>query len=255
MMLQFKETLLRGIIWAFVGAIYGLLFVILNEYLREFTPTALRILLASIGAAALTALFYGSMRLVVIVANVVFIGTLIYIALTTFKASLESLVLLGSTLGFVTGMLYGWGEPGSHIFRADGKILAGLFSGTLAMPLLLIPALWFDEIPYPWSVVVLTPLVVLIYVSVAYWFVDRCCNLLPPIGDGALVGLGVGGVTGMLFMIMAGQLSPELLGLERHIPFISRIHAEAPVAMLGAACSSFVTGIGRGLLQVRWYDL
>ncbi len=250
-----KDTLLRGVIWGFVGVIYGFLFLMLNEYLRGSMHDGLRIVVATIGASALTALFYGSMRLVVIVANVVFIATLMFIAVTTFQVKLEHLVLLGGALGLITGAIYGWLEIHSHVFRADGKLVAGLFSSILAVPLLLMPVLWFDEVPYPWSVMMLAPVVTLIYVSIAHWFVKRCCNILTPPGDGALVGLGVGASIGMLFMIMAGKFSPELLGLTHLGPFIDRIHANAVDVMLGAGFICFWVGFFRGVLRVRWYDL
>lgn len=253
---RLEETLLRGMIWTFIGAIFSFLFVVFSEYLRDVATMPLRILGATVGAAALTALFYGSMRLTVIVANFAFIAMVIYVAYQKpTHIPVEALIFIGAGLGFLVGGLYGWHDKHSHVFRADAKIVAGIYAGTLVAVFNIVPALLIGELPYPWSAMLITPLVVLLYVSKAHWFVDRCCNILPAAGDGALVGLGVGGITGLLFVIMAGNLDPALLGFAYHQDFVLRVHEVWGAPTAGSAAVCFVVGILRSMLKVRWYDL
>lgn len=251
-----EETLLRGVVWAFIGAIFSFLFVAFSEYLREVAVMPLRILIATVGSAALTALFYGSMRLTVIVTNLTFIAMVIYVGLPKPEGTpLELLILIGSVIGLVVGGLYGWHDKQSRVFRADGKIIAGLFSGGAVALVVVVPAMSINELPYPWSTMLIAPLVILVYISSAYWFVERCCDLLPPIGDGAVVGLGVGSVTGLLFVIMAGHLDPHFLGFASLQPFVERVNAVWGPTIAATSGVCFVVGIARSLLQIRWYDL
>jgi hypothetical protein len=253
--LSIEETLFRGLVWTFIGAIFAFLFVVFAEYLRNLVPMPLRIVGATVAAAALTSLFYGSMRLTAVVANCIFIVTLVYVWQKPAGFPMEPLLLIGASVGLLVGALYGALDKESRIFRADAKLVAGLFSGfSVAIPVALLA--WFmGEIGYPWIVMLIAPLVVLVYVNSAYWFVNRCCGMLRPLGDGLIVGLGVGGVTALLFVIMAGNLNPELLSLDYHQPFVQRVHEVWGKTIGATAAVCFVVGVLRSILHVRWYDL
>jgi hypothetical protein len=142
----------------------------------------------------------------------------------------------------------------SRVFCADAKIVAGLFAGVLAAGLAFILGP-FVEMPYPWTTILIAPAATLIYVSSAHWFVDRCHGFLPPAVGGALVGLGVGGMTGFLFMIMAASIDPELLGMAFHQPFVERVQDVWAHTVVGTAGVCFVVGVLRSLFKVRWYNL
>ena len=245
---------LRGAIWAIIGVIFGFIFVALAESLRNVVPTPLHQILASVGSAALTALFYSSMRLTVMVANFTFIAMLAYMW-GNVDSVLESLVLIGAVVGLIVGALYGWQEKRSQICCADAKILAGLLAGVAASLFALILNLLFEELVYPNSAMAIAPMAILVYVTSAPWFVRRCQLIVPAVVDGAIVGLGVGGTTGFLFMLMAGSLDPHMLSVAHHLSLVERVQAVWLPIALGTAASCGAVGVMRSLLRVRWYDL
>lgn len=251
---QLEQTLLRGAIWAFVGVVFGFIFVVLAAYLQGFASPYFQLLGAAAGAAGLTALFYGSLRLTVMVANFTFIAMVFY-TWGNAQLTLEPLIYIGGLVGLVVGAVYGAKDKRSRVFCAEAKIVAGLFSGSLASLLGLLAGLFVDGPALPWVGIIVAPAATLIYVSLAYWFVDRCHRFLPPVLDGALVGLGVGSATGLLFMIMAGTLDPELLGMPYHQALVERVQSTWSGVVTGAAVVCCAVGVLRAVLKVRWYNL
>lgn len=250
---RLEQTVLRGAIWAFVGVVFGFLFVILNEYLQGATSPVVRLFAATAGAAALTSLFYGSMRLSVMVANFTFIAMVFY-TWGNSDLTLEPLISVGAVVGLAVGATYGWLDKKSRVFCADAKIVAGVFAGVLAAGLAFVLSL-FVEMSYPLSAMFIAPAATVIYVSSAHWFVNRCHGFLPPPVGGALVGLGVGSTTGLLFMIMAATLDPELLGMAFHQSFVERVQDVWGSTVGGTAAVCCLVGVLRSLLKVRWYNL
>jgi len=253
-MMQLEQTVLRGAIWAIVGVVFGFLFVVLNAYLQAIVSPGLLLFTATVGAAALTALYYGSMRLTVMVANFTFIAMVFY-TWGNAQLTLEPLIYIGAIVGLVVGTLYGAKEKQSRIFCAEAKIVAGVFSGALAAALGYLPGLVFDAPAHLWAAVIGAPVSILIYVTSAHWFVDRCHRFLPPIVNGGLVGTGVGATTGLLFMIMAGSLDPGLLGHAYHLGMVERVESIWLSTIGIAAVACFLIGALRSLLGVRWYNL
>lgn len=258
--LQPGTFLLRGMIWLFVGVIFALVFVLLTEFLRDVLPSPIHLLVATVGAGSLTALFYGSMRLTVIVANILFITTLAYVFSISYvdKVSLLPLITGGALLGMVIGAYYGWKDKGSRIFCADAKIVAGVVAGSISAVIVVVPV-WLifglEQTVYPWLVMAIAPVTGQLYVLSAYWFVERCQHLLSPVGDGAVVGLGVGAVTQLVFVIMASSLDSNIVGLAEPSPYLERVKDVLVLSMLGAALSCFVLGMLRTAFRARWYDL
>jgi hypothetical protein len=251
--LTLEEILFRGLIWMFAGIIFAFLFLILREYVRDLLPPALRELVATCGAGVLTTMIYGSMRLTVIIGNVAFIVMLAYVGTSPLGTSLEPLIFIGASLGICLGALYGWQDKQSHICRADSKIIASLVATIPTSLILIIPTFFIGDLNYPVATFLMTPLVILIYVSIARWFVVRCCNLLPPAGDGALVGLVIGLMTGFLFMLMAASLNESMQGQAQMV--FDRIYQDLLPALGGGAAGAFIMGAIRAMLHVRWYDL
>jgi len=245
---------LRGGIWAIIGVIFAFVFVALAESLRDVVPSPLHQLLASVGGAALTALFYSSMRLTVMVANFTFIAMLAYMWGNA-ESVLESLILIGAVVGLIVGTLYGWQEKRSRICCADAKILAGLLAGVAASLFALILGLLFEELVYPKSAMAIAPIAILVYVTATPWFVRRCQLIVPAAVDGAIVGLGVGGTTGFLFMLMAASLDPDMLRVTDHLRLMEPVQGVWLPIAIGTAASCGVVGVMRSLLRVRWYDL
>ncbi len=250
----------RGLAWIFVGVIYAFIFVAVAESTRTVIGSPANFLLAALAASTLTALFYGSMRLVVLIANVILIATLLFLLLGRDSGwlTLPLLILIPALLGMLIGAVYGWRDRRSNVCCADAKTVAGLFTGALTA---LLAALVFalfgssDSLVYPWLVMCLAPLAGALYVSTACWFVQRLENLLPPIGDGALVGLGVGAITGLLFVVIATNFEPDITGHGQPLSFIANLHQVLGPTLLGTAASCFALGVARALLRLPWYRL
>jgi len=253
-LMHLEQTALRGAVWAFVGVVFGFLFVVLTALLEGFVSSPILLFAATVGAAGLTALFYGSLRLAVMVANFTFIAMVFY-TWGNAQLTLEPLIYIGGIVGLLIGTVYGAKDKKSRIFCAEAKVVAGLFSGVLAAVLGYLPGLVFDAPAHLWAAMIGAPVSILIYVSSAHWFVDRCHRLLPPVVNGGLVGMGVGATTGLLFMIMAGTLDPNLLDMPHHFAQIERIESMWLSAASAAAAACFLVGVMRSLLGVRWYNL
>lgn len=252
---RLESTLLRAAIWALVGVIFGFIFVVFIEYLRSHVPPWLAMLAGSVGAAALTSLCYGSMRLTVMVANLTFVAMLLVTWLAGSHLTLESLVWVGALVGLPVGSLYGLTDKRSRVFCADTKIVAGAVAGLIggAAALLIVWMVPGHIAHFPSAIV--APLAGLFYVSTARWFVTRCRSSLPPAGEGALVGAGVGVVTGALFMVMGGSLEPTLLDSEAMRAFTTRVADRWGGAVIASGMTCAVVGVIRGLRNVAWYDL
>lgn len=252
---QIEETAFRGLVWALVGVIFALVFVVASEALRVTLAPPYYLLVAAIGAAALTALFYGSMRLTVMTANFTFIAMLVYTWASQGLLALEPLVFVGAFVGVSVGTLYGWHDKKSRIFCAEAKIVAGIVSGLLAGLLAVALTYVLPTLGYPWLTMIVAPVGTLIYVTVAHWFVKRCHHWLPAVANGAIVGLGVGAVTGLFFMVMAGALDPKLLASQELQEFVGRVEAQWLGAVFGCAAINFLVGAARSVMKVPWYNL
>jgi len=250
-----EATAFRGLVWALVGVIFALVFVVATEALRVTLASPYHLLVAAIAAAALTALFYGSMRLTVMTANFTFIAMLVYTWASQGLLALEPLVFVGGCVGVIVGTLYGWHDKKSRIFCAEAKIVAGIVAGLLAGLLAIVLTHFLPSMGYPWLTMIVAPSATLIYVTVAQWFVRRCHHWLPAVANGAIVGLGVGAVTGLFFMVMAGTLDSNLLASEALRAFVGRVETHWLGAVFGCAAVNFLVGAARSVMKVPWYNL
>lgn len=256
----FNEIGFRGLVWIFVGIIYGFIFVSLAEFLRDVIHSPLNLLVATIGASTFTALFYGSLRLVVMIANAILVCFLLFLLFGRESGgfTLPLLILIPAALGMLIGAGYGMLDRKSRVCCADAKIIGGLVSGTITALIAGLAIMLIGDSPqttYPWLVMCLAPIAGVIYVSTACWFVRHLQNLLPPIGDGAIVGLGVGAITGLLFVVIGGTIDPDITGSGKPLALLEKIYGVLGVTLVGTAASCFVLGAIRALLRRDWYKL
>jgi hypothetical protein len=251
---RLEELLLRGVTWAMVGVLFGSLFVLLVELLRIYLPTSAGLALAVIIAAALTSLFYGSMRLTLLVANFTFVATLVYTWLAAPRIGLEPLMFVGAGIGVAVGVAYGLHDKRSRVFCADAKIVAGAFAGIVAAGLALLAFVVLDPETYTPVAILVTPLAILVYIKSAGWFIKRCQQLLPAAGDGAVVGLGVGIVTGLVFLTMAASLDPKQLRAAELVAYVERVEEVWMATVAGCALACFPIGALRAFMKLPWYD-
>ena len=186
------------------------------------------------------------------VANFTFIAMVVY-TWGNPQPTLEPLILVGGIIGVIIGAIYGHKDKQSRVFCADAKIVAGLYAGVLAAFLTYLMALLMKEGAYPWAAIIAAPVAILIYIASAHWFIKRCHHWIPPVGDGAIVGLGVGAATGLLFMIMAATLNPDLLQMGHHRSIVEGVQQFWAPTVLGTAGICFTIGVLRTVFKVRWY--
>jgi hypothetical protein len=249
-----EDLLLRGVTWAMVGVIFGTLFVVLVEIFHIYLPLPLGLVAATIASAALTALFYGSMRLTLMVANFTFVAMLVYTWQGAPSLGLEPLVFVGAGVGVAVGTAYGLHDNRSRVFCADAKVVAGAFAGVFGGLIALAGHALFDSATYTWLAMAIAPVALYVYVSSAGWFIKRCHHLLPAAGDGAVVGLGVGTITGLMFLIMAATLDPQLLGTETLTAYVERVEGAWMATVAGCALACFPIGALRSVFNVPWYN-
>jgi hypothetical protein len=249
-----EDVAVRGGVWSLIGLIFGSLFAILAEGAVGYLVAPFDLVLASAGAAALTSLFYGSMRLTVMVANFTFVAMLIYTWLGPAALGLGPLVFIGAGVGVAVGAAYGLKDKASRIFCAEAKIMAGTLAGLVAGMLALLLRLLFDDLPLTLVAMLVAPVAVLLYIVFADWFISHCHHLLPAYVDGMVVGFGVGGMTGLVFLIMAGALEPSLLDAEALRSFVARVEASWGLTAAGCALTCLLVGVTRALMRLPWYD-
>lgn len=250
-----EDMLLRGAVWGMIGAIFGALFVMFAEAIGFYLGSPYDIVLATVAAAALTSLFYGSMRLTVLVANFTFIAMLVYTWQAPSSLSLEPLVFIGAGVGIAVGAAYGLKDKASRVFCAEAKMIAGAVAGGVAGALALIVSYLFADLGHASLAMIVAPIGILAYILLARWFVSRCHRLLPAVVDGSIVGLGVGAVTGLMFVVMAGALDEGLLAADGLQRYAVSVEANWGSVILGCALTCIPVGVVRAVIKAPWYNL
>jgi hypothetical protein len=142
---------------------------------------------------------------------------------------------------------------GSRVNRADAKTLAGFSAGWLASLVYLLLINLTAPLSIAAIVALLCPLTGLIYVTLVPGFIKLYDNLLPAVGDGLIVGVGVSGFIALSLFVMIGSIDNEVAG-----PFSSAlevIHGNLPGAAVGGIIGAGLAGILSGLLLTDWQDL
>ncbi len=250
---RFGEALIRGFVWGIIGVVFGFLFVVLSVFFHAADPLSPGFLFTTAAAGGLGALIYGSMRLSIIVAVTVNTVAILYLLLGGDAIDLKWIALSGCLSGSLIGGIYGLRVKDSRVFRAEAKIIAGMVAGTIATLCLALPLLTVGQIPLFWTTMFLCPLTGLVYVSIVPGFVCRCCQLLAPVADGALVGGGVGAIIAVLFWIMVGSLHGNLAAAEQ--TFIQQTLLLLPDGVSGAVIGASSLGFLRTVAGAKWLDI
>ncbi|MGD8912855.1 MAG: hypothetical protein PVI97_04175 [Candidatus Thiodiazotropha sp.] len=250
---RLKEALIRGAIWAFIGLLYAMLFVFLAAFADHWQLPIDPNLFAGVLAGTLGALIYSSMRLAVLMTTIISPISIFYFIISDHPIDLLILVALVSVVGAVVGALYGVFSMGSRVNRADAKTLAGFSAGWLASLLYLLVISLTAPIAINIVVAILCPLTGILYVALVPGFIKLYDNLLPPVGDGLIVGVGVSGFIALCLFVMIGTIDSDVAG-----PFITAlevIHGNLPGAIVGGIFGAGLAGIVSGLLLTNWQDL
>lgn len=254
------DATLRAVIWGFVGALFGVLFIVAHDVLAPAVPAVSPLLVAAAMAGAIGAAVYSSMRLAVIVAGSC---TLLLAILQLAGAArgtagdgvwnLQALVGLAVAIGGLAGAYYGHAYPRSGVCRALPKTLAGLLAGVGVGAGWWLLLQWIGDVPLPVSIAVLCPLVGWSYVALSRVMVRACTDRLPPVAAAALVGAVISGLVALGFWATAGTLQPQIAGATAGE--IHDVVSQIPTAMLAGWLGGMVAGFTRGLFGFGWYDL
>ncbi|MES9945964.1 MAG: hypothetical protein ABW080_13480 [Candidatus Thiodiazotropha sp.] len=247
------EALIRGAIWAFIGLLYAMLFVFLAAFADHWQLPIDPNLFAGVLAGTLGALIYSSMRLAVLMTTIISPISIFYFILSDHPVDLLFLVILVSAVGAVVGALYGSFSMGSRVNRADAKTLAGFSAGWLASLTYLLVVNLTAPISISMIVALLCPLTGILYVALVPGFIKLYDNLLPPVGDGLMVGVGVSGFIALCFFVMISSIDDSVAGPLSAA--LEVIHANLPSAILGGVLGAGLAGVASGLLLTGWQDL
>lgn len=97
------------------------------------------------------------------------------------------------------------------------------------------------------------PLTGLLYVLMVPHLIKYYDNLLPPVGDGLLVGVGISGFIALSFFVMIGSLDGSVAGPLQ--PLLEAVHRNLPKVLLGGVLGGTGAGMASGLLLLNWQDL
>lgn len=257
---RLKDAGARSAIWAFVGALFGVLFVSAHQTLKGMGGLVDPMILAAACAGAVGALIYSSMRLAVVTAGV---SSVLLIALQFARGigsdrvagPVDLLVWLGAAtaVGAVVGAYYAHASPASRVNRAMAKTLAGLVAGGSS------GLVWWTVLqlaggaPLWLTVGVLAPVVGWSYVFLASYFVRWGSRWLPRAIDAALVGAVVANVMVLGYWGVVASINPAIAGAGAELD--QTLMLRLPEALVAGAGGGMIAGFVRGMLGFGWYDL
>ena len=248
-----KEALIRGAIWAFIGLLYAMLFILFVALAEHWRPPINPVAAAGILAGTLGALIYSSMRLAVLMTVIIAPLSIFYFVLAPWPVDLLYLLLIVSLIGAVIGGLYGLFSTGSRVNRADAKTLAGFCAGWLASLGYLSLSWLAEKIPLSLVVALMCPITGILYIWMVPSFVKHYDELLPPVGDGLITGVGVSAFVALTSFVMISSVDSSVAG--PLLPALERVQEILPQSLLGGIVGGGLAGVISGLLLTKWQDL
>jgi hypothetical protein len=251
--IRLKEALIRGAIWSFIGLLYALLFVSFAAFNEHWNLPIPPYLFTGVMAGTIGALIYSSMRLTVLMTVIISPVSIFYIITAEQPLNLPFLLLVVTLIGAVIGAFYGIYSTGSRIHRADAKTLAGFSASFLTSLGFLILSSVIEINSLYLVVATMCPITGLLYVLMVPSFIKFYDNLLPPVGDGLMVGVGASGFIALSFFIMISSVDSGIAG--SLLTIVEKIHDTLPGAILGGLIGGGLAGVVSGLLLTDWQDL
>ena len=254
LLIRTREAFVRGVIWAFIGTFYGVLFTIFSVLAEEWQlPLIHPFLFAGVLAATIGALIYSSMRLAVLIAIIISPVCAILMLFSDQTISPFNLLLIISLVGAIAGGVYGRFNSNSRVYRADAKTLTGFTAGLMVSVVGLFIDRLFPAMPIGVVIGIMCPLTGLVYVYLVPSFIRRFDNLLSSAGDGALVGIGVAVFLTLCNFVMVHSVDIDSTGafhsLVHHVQYL------LPQAILGGMLGGSLAGVFSSLLFDNWQDL
>ncbi len=250
---RLREALIRGAIWAFIGLLYAMLFVFFVALAEHWRPPINPIFLAGILSATFGALIYSSMRLAVLMTAIISPVSIFYFILAPWPVHLPTLLLVVTVIGAVIGGLYGIFSMGSRIYRADAKTLAGFSAGWLASLSYLALSWLTEEMQLSLIVALMCPFTGFLYVWMVPSFIKHYDDLLPPVGDGLMAGIGISAFVALTFFVLISSIDSSVAG--SLLPALEQVRDSLPQSLLGGIIGGGLAGVLSGLLLTDWQDL
>ena len=251
--LRSREAFIRSVIWAFIGLLYGMLFIFFAELADVCDLPVDPYFFSGVLAGAIGALIYSSMRLAVLLAAVISPVCMLYLVLSDAVVQPAELLLVVAPVGAIIGALYGYFSTSSRVYRADAKILTGFSAGFIVSLGYLVLSGQAADLPVGVLIGVMCPLTGFLYVLFVPTFIRFRDNLLPPMGDGALAGTGVAVFLTLCFYMMISSINPGTGDAVPHL--IRQLDTLLPQAMVGGLIGGGIAGLISGLLLTHWQDL
>ena len=251
--LRLREALVRGVIWGFIGSLYGMLFVIFAALSDEWEVPIHPFLFSGVLAGTIGALIYSSMRLAVLMAIIISPVCAILMVYSTTPITPLNLLFIIGTVGAVAGALYGRFTTNSRVYRADAKTLTGFTAGLLVALGYVIFSKQLTNVPMGVIIGLMCPITGLIYVSLAPMFIRAFGNMLPPTGDGALVGVGVAIFLTLCNFVMVHSIDIDSTGAFHEL--VHHVQALMPQSILGGVVGGLLGGVFSSLVFNHWQDL
>jgi hypothetical protein len=251
--LRTREALIRAVIWGFIGSLYGMLFVIFAVLANEWELPVHPFLFSGVLAGTIGALIYSSMRLAVLMAIIISPVCAILMLFSSTPITPINLLLIIGTVGAMAGALYGRFNTNSRVYRADAKTLTGFTAGLLVALGYVVMSKQLSDIPLGIVVGLMCPITGLIYVSLAPAFIRAFGNMLPPAGDGALVGVGVAIFLTLCNFVMVHSIDIDSTGAFHEM--VHHVQDLLPQAILGGSIGGVLGGVISSMFFERWQDL
>jgi hypothetical protein len=253
LILRTREALVRGLIWAFIGTLYGMLFVFFAVLAADWQLPVHPYFFSGVLAGTIGALIYSSMRLAVLMATIITPISSLLLLLSNAPMKPLNLIFIVGMIGGVIGAFYGHFSTASRVHRADAKTLTGFSAGFLVSLGYLVFSGQMTDLSLGIVIGVMCPMTGWLYVFLVPTFIRLFNNLLPPMGDGALVGIGVAIFLALCIFVMTNSITTDSAGA--YLPLIDHIQRLLPQAIMGGFVGGGVAGVLSGLFVSRWQDL
>ena len=244
------EALIHGAIWSFIGLLYAILFSSSAVFTQQWILSDYPYFFACIIAGTFGALMYSSLRLVVFISLVLLPVCIIYFINTLGNLTLGGLLMVMLPAGLLIGAAYGRFSKLSRVRFAEAKALTGLSAGFFVALLYLVLQLMFPDMSIAWIVGIMCPITGALYVLFVPSFIHKFHDLLPTMGDGALVGIAVAFFISLCLFVMAGSIDTNMTG--EMVQEISTILKLLPGAILGGMIGAGLAGAISGFVLKSW---
>lgn len=244
------DTFIHAIIWGFVGAIFGGLYIGFTGMLVPLALGGLVVIPAAAFAGAVGAAFYGSFQVAIIGTLAGSVSGIAYQVIAADTLQIGEMALVSLLTGITAGYLYG--NTHDAVSGALMKALTGLVAGTLSGGLIWAITDLGLSLNSFMAAVLLVPVTGTFYIYGVYRLVSRMACRVPLSLVGSLVA-------GVLSVVVAGSIWTV------HEAVLQSYQASAfgpePVAVkqvmgaiMGGALGGLITGGLYAWTGLRWLD-